>query len=106
MYVITCIREEDGCSGLSNINTLMVIFTKGCSFVHIIHFLYACLYRQSLRFLTFPYLLTIHLLRFDFDYNTFRRIKLNHRLRFVACIHCQAVLCSNSLIVKHRLLLS
>jgi len=38
---------------------------------------------QSLKFLTFPYLLTIHLLRFDFDYNTFRRIKLNHRFESV-----------------------
>jgi len=40
---------------------------------------------QSLKFLTFPYLLTIHLLRFDFDYNTFRRIKLNHRLGQIYC---------------------
>ena len=39
---------------------------------------FSCL--QTLKFLAFPYLLTIHLLRFDFDYNTFRRIKLNHRL--------------------------
>jgi len=43
------------------------------------------LYPQSLKFLTFPYLLTIHLLRFDFDYTTFRRIKLNHRWRFLLC---------------------
>lgn len=37
---------------------------------------------KSLKFITFPYLLTMHLMRFDFDYNTLRRIKLNHRISF------------------------
>jgi ubiquitin carboxyl-terminal hydrolase 47 len=41
-----------------------------------------CDAHKSLKFVTFPYLLTIHLLRFDFDYNTLRRIKLNHRITF------------------------
>jgi len=34
---------------------------------------------QGLRFLTFPYLLTMQLKRFDFDYTTMHRIKLNDR---------------------------
>ena len=34
---------------------------------------------QGLKFLTFPYLLTLQLKRFDFDYNTLHRIKLNDR---------------------------
>ena len=34
---------------------------------------------QGLKFLTFPYLLTMQLKRFDFDYTTMHRIKLNDR---------------------------
>lgn len=34
---------------------------------------------QGLKFQTFPYLLTLQLKRFDFDYSTMHRIKLNDR---------------------------
>lgn len=41
-----------------------------------------CLPLQGLRFLHFPYLLTLQLKRFDFDYTTMHRIKLNDRMTF------------------------
>ena len=37
------------------------------------------LYLQGLKFKKFPYLLTLQLKRFDFDYTTMHRIKLNDR---------------------------
>lgn len=39
-------------------------------------------FSQGLRFLHFPYLLTLQLKRFDFDYTTMHRIKLNDRMTF------------------------
>jgi len=60
-----------------------VINTKtGCAWCTV--YMSCFCYIQSLKFITFPYLLTIHLLRFDFDYSTFRRIKLNHRFASLA----------------------
>ena len=51
---------------------------------------------QGLKFLTFPYLLTMQLKRFDFDYTTMHRIKLNDRsvsgLVFAAFIFCSLIL--------------
>ncbi|XP_029316325.1 ubiquitin carboxyl-terminal hydrolase 47 isoform X2 [Cottoperca gobio] len=41
-----------------------------------------CDARKGLRFLHFPYLLTLQLKRFDFDYTTMHRIKLNDRMAF------------------------
>ncbi|KAJ8416290.1 hypothetical protein AAFF_G00383120 [Aldrovandia affinis] len=41
-----------------------------------------CDARKGLRFLHFPYLLTLQLKRFDFDYSTMQRIKLNNRMTF------------------------
>uniref|UniRef100_A0A671LLC1 Ubiquitin carboxyl-terminal hydrolase 47 n=1 Tax=Sinocyclocheilus anshuiensis TaxID=1608454 RepID=A0A671LLC1_9TELE len=41
-----------------------------------------CDARKGLRFLHFPYLLTLQLKRFDFDYTTMHRIKLNDRVTF------------------------
>jgi len=37
---------------------------------------------KGLKFSSFPYLLTLQLKRFDFDYDTFRRIKLNDKVTF------------------------
>jgi len=37
---------------------------------------------KGLKFSSFPYLLTLQLKRFDFDYDTLRRIKLNDRVTF------------------------
>ena len=36
-----------------------------------------CDAHKGLKFTKFPYLLTLHLKRFDFDYSTMHRIKLN-----------------------------
>lgn len=41
-----------------------------------------CDAHKGLKFVTFPYLLTLQLKRFDFDYNTMHRIKLNDRMTF------------------------
>ncbi|KAF2354025.1 Peptidase C19 ubiquitin carboxyl-terminal hydrolase, partial [Trinorchestia longiramus] len=41
-----------------------------------------CDAHKGLKFTKYPYLLTIHLKRFDFDYQTFHRIKLNDRVTF------------------------
>ncbi|XP_061610130.1 ubiquitin carboxyl-terminal hydrolase 47 isoform X3 [Phyllopteryx taeniolatus] len=41
-----------------------------------------CDARKGLRFLHFPYLLTLQLKRFDFDYTTMHRIKLNDSMTF------------------------
>ncbi|XP_078076997.1 ubiquitin carboxyl-terminal hydrolase 47 isoform X3 [Mustelus asterias] len=43
-----------------------------------------CDARKGLKFLHFPYLLTLQLKRFDFDYTTMHRIKLNDRMTFPA----------------------
>lgn len=39
-----------------------------------------CDAHKGLKFSKFPYILTLHLKRFDFDYQTFHRIKLNDKL--------------------------
>ncbi|KRT83230.1 Peptidase [Oryctes borbonicus] len=41
-----------------------------------------CDAHKGLKFVKFPYLLTLHLKRFDFDYSTMHRIKLNDKVVF------------------------
>ncbi|XP_031619612.1 ubiquitin carboxyl-terminal hydrolase 47 isoform X2 [Contarinia nasturtii] len=41
-----------------------------------------CDAHKGLKFSKFPYILTLHLKRFDFDYQTFLRIKLNDKVTF------------------------
>lgn len=41
-----------------------------------------CDAHKGLKFKKFPYLLTLHLKRFDFDYSTLNRIKLNDKVTF------------------------
>ncbi|KAH8365671.1 hypothetical protein KR093_003178 [Drosophila rubida] len=41
-----------------------------------------CDAHKGLHFKSFPYILTLHLKRFDFDYQTMHRIKLNDRVTF------------------------
>uniref|UniRef100_A0A7G3B1T1 Ubiquitin carboxyl-terminal hydrolase 47 n=1 Tax=Lutzomyia longipalpis TaxID=7200 RepID=A0A7G3B1T1_LUTLO len=41
-----------------------------------------CNAHKGLKFSKFPYILTLHLKRFDFDYQTMRRIKLNDKVTF------------------------
>lgn len=38
-----------------------------------------CDAHKGLKFTKFPYLLTLHLMRFDFDYNSMHRIKLSDK---------------------------
>ena len=47
---------------------LLLLLTTGCIF-----------YPQGLKFISFPYLLTLQLKRFAFDYATLHRVKLNDR---------------------------
>lgn len=41
-----------------------------------------CNAHKGLKFSKFPYIMTLHLMRFDFDYNTMYRIKLNDKVEF------------------------
>ncbi|XP_053971418.1 ubiquitin carboxyl-terminal hydrolase 47 isoform X2 [Hylaeus anthracinus] len=41
-----------------------------------------CNAHKGLKFTKFPYLLTLHLKRFDFDFKTFHRVKLNDKVTF------------------------
>ncbi|KZC08270.1 PREDICTED: ubiquitin carboxyl-terminal hydrolase 47 [Dufourea novaeangliae] len=41
-----------------------------------------CDAHKGLKFTKFPYLLTLHLKRFDFDFKTFHRVKLNDKVTF------------------------
>ncbi|XP_050541895.1 ubiquitin carboxyl-terminal hydrolase 47-like isoform X2 [Daktulosphaira vitifoliae] len=41
-----------------------------------------CNAHKGLKFSKFPYIMTLHLKRFDFDYNTMYRIKLNDKVEF------------------------
>lgn len=46
----------------------------------LLYYIYAFIHiLQGLKYVTFPYLLTLQMKRFDFDYNTMHRIKLNDR---------------------------
>lgn len=49
-----------------------------------------CDAHKGLKFTKFPYLLTLHLKRFDFDYKTFHRIKLNDK--YVNCYNIASLM--------------
>ncbi|XP_071112786.1 ubiquitin carboxyl-terminal hydrolase 47-like [Haliotis cracherodii] len=46
-----------------------------------------CNAHKGLKFVSFPYLLTLQLKRFDFDYATMHRIKLNDRMTFAEVLN-------------------
>lgn len=46
-----------------------------------------CNAHKGLKFVTFPYLLTLQLKRFDFDYSTMHRIKLNDKVTFMEVLN-------------------
>ena len=55
-----------------------------------------CDAHKGLKFTRFPYLLTIHLMRFDFDYQTLHRIKLNDKWVCVCvcvCVYMYVCMC-------------
>lgn len=51
-----------------------------------------CDAHKGLKFSRFPYLLTLHLKRFDFDYTTLHRIKLNDKVTFPEFLHLDSLL--------------
>ena len=51
-----------------------------------------CDAHKGLKFSRFPYLLTLHLKRFDFDYTTLHRIKLNDKVTFPVRINLDSFL--------------
>ncbi|XP_021936857.1 ubiquitin carboxyl-terminal hydrolase 47-like isoform X2 [Zootermopsis nevadensis] len=50
-----------------------------------------CDAHKGLKFSKFPYLLTLHLKRFDFDYTTLHRIKLNDKVAFPEILNLNSV---------------
>ncbi|XP_048515224.1 ubiquitin carboxyl-terminal hydrolase 47 isoform X2 [Athalia rosae] len=55
-----------------------------------------CDAHKGLKFSKFPYLLTLHLKRFDFDYNTLHRIKLNDKVTFPDLLNLNSFVASSS----------
>ncbi|XP_036142205.1 ubiquitin carboxyl-terminal hydrolase 47 isoform X2 [Monomorium pharaonis] len=55
-----------------------------------------CDAHKGLKFTKFPYLLTLHLKRFDFDYKTFHRIKLNDKVTFPDILNLNSFISSTS----------
>lgn len=72
------------CKKKCDARKVIQITDDDCEFLYHISVSYAVLFcLQGLRFLHFPYLLTLQLKRFDFDYTTMHRIKLNDRMTFL-----------------------
>ncbi|XP_017893324.1 ubiquitin carboxyl-terminal hydrolase 47 isoform X2 [Ceratina calcarata] len=57
-----------------------------------------CDAHKGLKFTKFPYLLTIHLKRFDFDLETFHRIKLNNKVTFPDILNLNPFISSASVL--------
>lgn len=55
-----------------------------------------CDAHKGLKFKKFPYILTLHLKRFDFDYETLHRIKLNDKVTFPQQLNLNGFISSNS----------
>ncbi|EDW73006.2 uncharacterized protein Dwil_GK17305 [Drosophila willistoni] len=55
-----------------------------------------CDAHKGLHFKSFPYILTLHLKRFDFDYQTMHRIKLNDRVTFPQTLNLNTFINRNS----------
>ncbi|XP_017070962.1 ubiquitin carboxyl-terminal hydrolase 47 [Drosophila eugracilis] len=51
-----------------------------------------CDAHKGLHFKSFPYILTLHLKRFDFDYQTMHRIKLNDRVTFPHTLNLSTII--------------
>nr|XP_023028042.1 ubiquitin carboxyl-terminal hydrolase 47 isoform X1 [Leptinotarsa decemlineata] len=54
-----------------------------------------CDAHKGLKFTKFPYLLTLHMKRFDFDYNTMHRIKLNDKVVFPEKLNLNSFITAN-----------
>lgn len=55
-----------------------------------------CDAHKGLKFKKFPYVLTLHLKRFDFDYQTLHRIKLNDKVTFPQQLNLNGFVTSNN----------
>lgn len=55
-----------------------------------------CDAHKGLKFSKFPYILTLHMKRFDFDYQTFNRIKLNDKVTFPQVLNLNSYLNTSS----------
>ncbi|KAJ1523753.1 hypothetical protein ONE63_001586 [Megalurothrips usitatus] len=55
-----------------------------------------CDAHKGLKFSHFPYILTLHLKRFDFDYNAMTRIKLTDRVEFPQVLNINGFLCEEA----------
>ncbi|XP_065220993.1 ubiquitin carboxyl-terminal hydrolase 47-like isoform X2 [Planococcus citri] len=51
-----------------------------------------CNAHKGLKFTKFPYLLTLHLMRFDFDYSTMHRIKLSDKVSFPQTLNLNSLI--------------
>lgn len=56
-----------------------------------------CDAHKGLKFSKFPYILTLHLKRFDFDYQTLHRIKLNDKVTFPQQLNLNSFVGNNSM---------
>lgn len=56
-----------------------------------------CDAHKGLKFKKFPYVLTLHLKRFDFDYQTLHRIKLNDKVTFPQQLNLNGFVASHSM---------
>jgi ubiquitin carboxyl-terminal hydrolase 47 len=56
-----------------------------------------CDAHKGLKFKKFPYILTLHLKRFDFDYSTLHRIKLNDKVTFPQQLNLNGFVTNNSM---------
>lgn len=54
-----------------------------------------CNAHKGLKFSKFPYIMTLHLMRFDFDYNTMYRIKLNDKVVFPIKLNLNSFISNN-----------
>ncbi|XP_019770747.1 ubiquitin carboxyl-terminal hydrolase 47 isoform X2 [Dendroctonus ponderosae] len=60
-----------------------------------------CDAHKGLKFTKFPYLLTLHLKRFDFDYSTMHRIKLNDKVTFPEVFNLNSFVPTSKSKVEH-----
>lgn len=61
-----------------------------------------CDAHKGLKFMKFPYLLTLHLKRFDFDYSSMHRIKLNDKVVFPEILNLNSFVPTANYVIEHE----
>ncbi|XP_031348562.1 ubiquitin carboxyl-terminal hydrolase 47 isoform X2 [Photinus pyralis] len=61
-----------------------------------------CDAHKGLKFIKFPYLLTLHLKRFDFDYSSMHRIKLNDKVVFPEILNLNSFVPTADYVIEHE----